>query len=72
VVLEVPEEGLIEFPREELSVHDVAALVPTVSIALLPEVTEAGPDNDAVAPDVSVTTATASSPSPHDVVARPE
>lgn len=70
--LTVPEEGLIEFPNEDVRVQDAAPLIETLSVALLPEFTEKGPDSEAVAPFLRLTTATASSPGPHEVDARPE
>lgn len=67
-----PEEGLIAFPSDERRLHDVAPCITTFSVVLLPVVTGEGPLRDAVAAGVIVTTASASSPAPHEVVARPE
>ena len=66
------EEGLIPFPSDERRLHDVAPCIKTFSVVLFPVVTDDGPVRDAVAAGVIVTTASASSPAPHDVVARPE
>jgi hypothetical protein len=68
---DVPDDGLIALPRDEVSVHEVAPAMETVSVALLPSFTVAGPFSDAVVAGFTLTTVTASLPAPQALLARP-
>ena len=68
---DVPDEGLIPLPRSEVRVHEVAPPMETFSVALLPTFTVGGPLTDAVVAAFTLTTVTASSPTPHALLARP-
>ena len=67
--LVVPEDGFIEFASDERRSQDDTALTNTDNVAVLPDVTDDGPESDAVAPVVRVTSARVSSLVPHAVVA---
>ena len=68
----VPDEGEIEFAREDVNFHDVAPLMPMLRFALPPCFSDDGPFSVAVLVAFSVTSATDSSPTPHALLARPE